>query len=317
MMLLEGIGDQPFKQPPAFTRRILYNLDSASFTKDQFKGVPSNVKVATRSTSTSSYVSCPPAKVVSLIGGRSATTSETVRPWEQFLARNLSPPYISSQAQVVHRALNPVLGRGVVSPPRSPVTSLSSSGRPSLSLMSYPPIPSPVECISVNALSGDCSKARNIPIQSVETEQRGSSTPNHFIILCTDGLQDLFTMTYPAPTSSRSSTSACSSSDSPFASELEQKSLIQRLVNVIVHGERSPRLEKPLSTQLPRLEIPDESAFQTSENLALRLLRAGLVGEDDDEEMISTFITGPECEDGVSDAGGAWLDDITVIVQTL
>ncbi|TFK45621.1 protein serine/threonine phosphatase 2C [Heliocybe sulcata] len=54
------IGDAPFKQPPEFTRRILYNL---------YPGF------------------------------------HDTSPWEEFLVRNRTPPYISSQADVVHRKL--------------------------------------------------------------------------------------------------------------------------------------------------------------------------------------------------------------------
>ncbi|KAG6375879.1 phosphatase 2C-like domain-containing protein [Boletus reticuloceps] len=53
------IGDTPFKQPPEFTRRILYNL---------FPG-------------------------------------QDTSPWEEFLVRNLTPPYISAMAEVTHYPL--------------------------------------------------------------------------------------------------------------------------------------------------------------------------------------------------------------------
>lgn len=51
----------PFKQPPEFTRRVLYNL---------------------------------------LPG------FHNVSPWEEFLARNLTPPYITAEPDVVHRRLD-------------------------------------------------------------------------------------------------------------------------------------------------------------------------------------------------------------------
>ncbi|KAI0263731.1 phosphatase 2C-like domain-containing protein [Gloeopeniophorella convolvens] len=56
------IGDAPFKQPAAFTRRVLYNL---------YPGVPDPT------------------------------------PWEVFLSRNRTPPYISSEPDVIHRRLGP------------------------------------------------------------------------------------------------------------------------------------------------------------------------------------------------------------------
>ncbi|KIJ63334.1 hypothetical protein HYDPIDRAFT_92836 [Hydnomerulius pinastri MD-312] len=56
------IGDTPFKQPPEFTRRILYNL----FSGDQDTSL-----------------------------------------WEEFLLRNITPPYISSTPEVTHYPLDP------------------------------------------------------------------------------------------------------------------------------------------------------------------------------------------------------------------
>ncbi|KAF8968266.1 phosphatase 2C-like domain-containing protein [Flammula alnicola] len=54
-------GDIPFKQPPAFTRRILYNL---------FPGF------------------------------------HNTSPWEEFLVRNKTPPYITAEPQITHRRLD-------------------------------------------------------------------------------------------------------------------------------------------------------------------------------------------------------------------
>lgn len=55
------LGDIPFKQPPSFTRRILYNL---------FPGF------------------------------------HNTSPWEEFLVRNRTPPYITASPEVVHRRLD-------------------------------------------------------------------------------------------------------------------------------------------------------------------------------------------------------------------
>ncbi|OJA08244.1 hypothetical protein AZE42_09019 [Rhizopogon vesiculosus] len=61
--ILDGrLGDTPFKQPPEFTRRILYNL----------------------------------------YPGQHDTS-----PWEEFLNRNRTPPYISSTPEVTHYPLDP------------------------------------------------------------------------------------------------------------------------------------------------------------------------------------------------------------------
>ncbi|KAH7890063.1 phosphatase 2C-like domain-containing protein [Phlebopus sp. FC_14] len=56
------IGDTPFKQPPEFTRRILYNLYSGNHDTSL---------------------------------------------WEEFLVRNITPPYISSTPEVTHYPLDP------------------------------------------------------------------------------------------------------------------------------------------------------------------------------------------------------------------
>jgi len=58
-----SLGDVPFKQPPEFTRRILYNL----------------------------------------LPGFHDTS-----PWEEFLVRNRSPPYISAMPEITHRRLEPL-----------------------------------------------------------------------------------------------------------------------------------------------------------------------------------------------------------------
>ena len=61
IFLLTGLGDIPFKQPPSFTRRILYNL---------FPGF------------------------------------HNTSPWEEFLVRNRTPPYIIASPEIVHRRLD-------------------------------------------------------------------------------------------------------------------------------------------------------------------------------------------------------------------
>ncbi|EGN96297.1 hypothetical protein SERLA73DRAFT_94425 [Serpula lacrymans var. lacrymans S7.3] len=68
------IGDTPFKQPPEFTRRILYNLYPGYHDKS---------------------------------------------PWEEFLVRNHTPPYISATPEVTHYALDARwAGSGHPHPPR-------------------------------------------------------------------------------------------------------------------------------------------------------------------------------------------------------
>jgi pyruvate dehydrogenase phosphatase len=56
----KGLGDVPFKQPPEFTRRILYNL---------------------------------------------LPDTHDTSPWEEFLVRNRTPPYISAEPEIIHRTI--------------------------------------------------------------------------------------------------------------------------------------------------------------------------------------------------------------------
>jgi pyruvate dehydrogenase phosphatase len=97
-----AIGDHPFKQPPEFTRRILYNLEP---------------------------------------------TYADIAPWEAFLLRNLTPPYISNEAEVIHRRLGSA-------PVNGTTNGVCCSG-------------------AASQLDGDW-KGR------------------HFLVLCTDGLADLY-----------------------------------------------------------------------------------------------------------------------------
>ncbi|KAG7086404.1 hypothetical protein E1B28_002359 [Marasmius oreades] len=76
-----ALGDTPFKQPPEFTRRILFNL----------------------------------------LPGFQDTT-----PWEEFLARNRTPPYISSEPEITHCFLDTMAQKGSIQGPRFLI--LSSDG---------------------------------------------------------------------------------------------------------------------------------------------------------------------------------------------
>ncbi|THH11555.1 hypothetical protein EW145_g585 [Phellinidium pouzarii] len=155
------IGDQPFKQLPAFTRRILFNLDT---------GPREDVGVSHAA-------------------------------WEQLLSRNLTPPYISADADIVHRRLT----RGAV-----------------------------------------------------------PGSPSQFLVLCTDGLQELF--------------------DSMPVYEQSQKYVDA----VMLPGD-------------------EEAIFKVDDNLALRILKKALGG--DDTNAVSQMIT--------AQSDRAWLDDITIVVQIL
>ena len=101
-LLPSAIGDQPFKQPPEFTRRILYNLEP---------------------------------------------TYADIAPWEAVLMRNLTPPYISNEAEVVHRRL----------------------------------------AVAMNGIG-----SRNGFGNGGRGEKEPGLHGRHFLVLCTDGLPDLY-----------------------------------------------------------------------------------------------------------------------------
>jgi len=146
------IGDIPFKQPPEFTRRILYNI---------------------------------------FPGYRSATSA-----WEEFLVRNISAPYISSEPDVVHRKLS-------------------------------------------------------------------SPTNNGYLIMCSDGLADLYS-----------------------SHHLSEEQMIEDWARVITRAD---------------------SGREDDENLAIRLLRHAIGG--DDVKSVSRVMT--------LDMDSPWIDDTTILVQTL
>jgi len=166
------IGDQPFKLPPSFTRRVLFNLDPGYTDK---------------------------------------------APWEQFLRRNLTPPYISADAEVVHRRLS------------APTSASSKNG------------------------------------------------PGHFLVLCTDGLGDLYEDVRGRP-----------------------QALAERYVRAVLGGEEHQ--QGPILTTATA-----HSPFSVGENYALKLLRSALGG--DDLDAVSQLLT--------VQTDKAWLDDTTIIVQLL
>lgn len=159
-----GFGDQAFKQPPSFTRRILFNLDTPN-------GDGNGLRLA----------------------------------WQQLLDRNRTPPYISTEADVIYRRILP-------------------GGRPGL--------------------------------------------PRQFLVLCTDGLPELY--------------------DELGLTDRQKAELY---VDAVVNG--------------PGTRAGD--IFRLEDNLALRLLKSALGGED--AEALSQMVAVQSDE--------PWIDDVTVIVQTL
>ena len=148
-----GIGDIPFKQPPEFTRKILYNI---------FPGY--------RDTSA----------------------------WDEFLDRNISPPYITAEPEITHRKLCP-------------------------------------------------------------------NTRNGFLILCSDGLADLWSSTFP-----------------------DEQRMVDEWGRVVA-------------------EVVNKEGFSGKTNLALKLLRHSIGGED--TKGVSKVLT--------LDMNTPWIDDTTIVIQTL
>ncbi|KAF9533622.1 phosphatase 2C-like domain-containing protein [Crepidotus variabilis] len=96
-------GDIPFKQPPTFTRRILYNL---------FPGF------------------------------------HNTSPWEEFLVRNLTPPYISAEPEIVHRKLDDGLSAEAMASPTAP-SSPSTNNPHIISSWAYSmSLVHPTECVA-------------------------------------------------------------------------------------------------------------------------------------------------------------------------
>ncbi|KAF8647864.1 hypothetical protein AX16_006498 [Volvariella volvacea WC 439] len=197
------LGDVPFKQPPEFTRRILYNL----------------------------------------LPGFHNTS-----PWEEFLVRNRTAPYISAEAEVIHRKL--------------------SDSQP-----------------------------------GAQGEKEKEDQKNRFLILCSDGFTDL-----------------CSEG---------QKRIIESWARGLEgsgcfddgNNASSSMSVSPPSPPSKRFSFfggggfsPTRPGFggikanvKANNNLALRLLRRALGGED--RESVSRVLT--------LDMDQAWIDDTSIVVQML
>lgn len=167
-MAYTGFGDIPFKQPPVFTRRILYNL---------FPGF------------------------------------HNVSPWEEFLVRNQTPPYVTAEPQIIHRTL------------------------------------------ARETTKGDNSSAAN--------------PPPRFLILASDGFFDL-----------------CDG---------------EGQARVIESWARGMVLHNPPSS------VTDAPSGSRQDNMALRLLRRAVGGED--RFSVSRVLT--------LDMSDAWIDDTSIVVQTV
>jgi pyruvate dehydrogenase phosphatase len=188
-----SLGDTPFKQPPEFTRRILYNLMPGF---------------------------------------------HDISPWEEFLVRNRTPPYITAEPEIYHASLDGVSPTGL---PRFLI--LSSDGFADL-----------------------CNT-------TAEGQQRIISDWAHGIV----NMQ--------------------SSTDGSTIDRTNINNILPISPSV------SSYPQSPFGSPTSGPSIPGHE----SRNMALRLLRHALGG--DDRVRVSRVLT--------LDMEAAWVDDTTIIVQTL
>ncbi|KAJ3836276.1 phosphatase 2C-like domain-containing protein [Lentinula raphanica] len=205
-----SLGDTPFKQPPEFTRRILYNL----------------------------------------LPGFHDTS-----PWEEFLVRNRTPPYISAQPDITHVSLNEIGSRSTVSNGESTSSSSSSPSLPRFLILSS------------DGFTDLCS---------TEGQQR----------IIADWARSVVTMQ-----------SATDDSESHI-----DRSNIN---NILPMSPITSSFSHPSMSTSPT-SLPSTPGYE-SRNMALRLLRRALGG--DDRPSVSRVLT--------LDMDVAWIDDTSIVVQTL
>ena len=208
---MAGFGDIPFKQPPAFTRRILYNL---------FPGF------------------------------------HNTSPWEEFLRRNRTPPYITAEPQIIHRRLDGdeatvANGNSRSSPPPSGSRSSSKSS------------------MYRNKFWAGSKSQNQHQNGSAQTHSSSSPAGPRFLILTSDGFADL-----------------CDGEG--------QKRVIESWARGMV-------------ARNPPESVTDAEPGSRQDNMALRLLRRAVGG--DDRFGVSRVLT--------LDMDAAWIDDTSIVVQTL
>ncbi|KAF8810039.1 protein serine/threonine phosphatase 2C [Phlegmacium glaucopus] len=184
-------GDIPFKQYPAFTRRILYNL---------FPGF------------------------------------HNTSPWEEFLVRNLTPPYITADPEITHRRLD--------------------TGHSNSTSFQYP------------TMTNDTPLTKK-PSRSINKLTAAMNPLPRFLILASDGFSDL-----------------CEGEG--------QIRIVESWANSMV-------------SQNPPESVTDAKPWSQQDNMALRLLRRTIGGED--KFGVSRVLT--------LEMDGAWIDDTSIVVQTL
>ena len=162
-------------------------------------------------------------------------------PWEEFLVRNMTPPYITAEPDIIHRRLD-------VS--HSSAASSGSNGHTPLTTTS------------------------NIPFAKKPFKGTNKQTPAmnplpRFLILASDGFSDL-----------------CESEG--------QTRIIENWANSMV-------------SRNPPEYVTDAKPWSQQDNMALRLLRRTVGGED--KFGVSRVLT--------LEMDGAWIDDTSIVVQTL
>ena len=161
--------------------------------------------------------------------------------------RNLTPPYITSEPDIVHRRLDTGQSNG------SPTTSTSTTS---------------------NSSSSSTTIAKNIPFTKKTFRNINKPTPAmdplpRFLILASDGFGDL-----------------CQGEG--------QTRIVESWANSMV-------------SRNPPASVTDAKPWSSQDNMALRLLRRSVGGED--RYGVSRVLT--------LEMDGAWIDDTSIVVQTL
>lgn len=194
---MSGFGDIPFKQPPSFTRRILYNL---------FPGF------------------------------------HNTSPWEEFLVRNRTPPYITAEPQILHRRLD--------------VDDAAQSAD----------LPGLKRSKTLFSLQNGATKAESLLPQN----QQPAADQLRFLVLASDGF------------------------------------------SALCDGERQERVieswARSMVSQNPPETVTDSPPGSRTDNMALRLLRLALGG--DDRYSVSKMLT-------LDLPNDSWIDDTSIVIRTI
>lgn len=162
-------------------------------------------------------------------------------PWEEFLVRNLTPPYISAEPDITHRRLD--TGHS---------SNASSSGS------SHTPL----------TVTNNIPFIRK-PFRGIKKQSSPMNPLPRFLILASDGFADL-----------------CEGEG--------QKRIIENWANSMI-------------SRNPPESVIDAKPWSQQDNMALRLLRRTVGGEN--RFGVSKVLT--------LEMDGAWIDDTSIVVQTL